>query len=215
MDAIVRLDRRARPRRRGGAGGAARVHRLAPLPPRLPGVRGVRLLPALATSRCSQAAPLIHGADERIDVRDLAFATEMFRDSRCACWAEAHNRTLDSGRGWRILSNGPWMAAAGERDGQVRTGPAENTATGRTHGGRKGDAAGPRRGRWPPGASTAATAHARAAAQRIRTRPPPAQRSARAAIHTAQSVPPSGAGTDIARRSRSPELRRSAGSRSW
>jgi acetylornithine deacetylase/succinyl-diaminopimelate desuccinylase-like protein len=27
-----------------------------------------------------QTAPLIHGADERIDVRDLAFATEMFRD---------------------------------------------------------------------------------------------------------------------------------------
>jgi len=27
-----------------------------------------------------QSAPLIHGADERIDVRDLAFASEMFRD---------------------------------------------------------------------------------------------------------------------------------------
>jgi acetylornithine deacetylase/succinyl-diaminopimelate desuccinylase-like protein len=27
-----------------------------------------------------EAAPLIHGADERIDVRDLAFATEFFRD---------------------------------------------------------------------------------------------------------------------------------------
>jgi acetylornithine deacetylase/succinyl-diaminopimelate desuccinylase-like protein len=27
-----------------------------------------------------QAAPLIHGADERIDVRDLAFATEFFKD---------------------------------------------------------------------------------------------------------------------------------------
>jgi acetylornithine deacetylase/succinyl-diaminopimelate desuccinylase-like protein len=27
-----------------------------------------------------QSAPLIHGADERIDVRDLAFATEMYRD---------------------------------------------------------------------------------------------------------------------------------------
>ncbi len=26
------------------------------------------------------SAPLVHGADERIDVRDLAFATEMFRD---------------------------------------------------------------------------------------------------------------------------------------
>jgi acetylornithine deacetylase/succinyl-diaminopimelate desuccinylase-like protein len=26
------------------------------------------------------AAPLVHGADERIDVRDLAFATELFRD---------------------------------------------------------------------------------------------------------------------------------------
>ena len=27
-----------------------------------------------------ESAPLIHGADERIDVRDLAFATELFRD---------------------------------------------------------------------------------------------------------------------------------------
>jgi acetylornithine deacetylase/succinyl-diaminopimelate desuccinylase-like protein len=27
-----------------------------------------------------QTAPLIHGADERIDVRDLAFATELYRD---------------------------------------------------------------------------------------------------------------------------------------
>jgi acetylornithine deacetylase/succinyl-diaminopimelate desuccinylase-like protein len=27
-----------------------------------------------------ETAPLIHGADERIDVRDLAFATEFFRD---------------------------------------------------------------------------------------------------------------------------------------
>jgi len=27
-----------------------------------------------------QSAPLVHGADERIDVRDLAFATELFRD---------------------------------------------------------------------------------------------------------------------------------------
>jgi acetylornithine deacetylase/succinyl-diaminopimelate desuccinylase-like protein len=27
-----------------------------------------------------ESAPLVHGADERIDVRDLAFATEMFRD---------------------------------------------------------------------------------------------------------------------------------------
>jgi acetylornithine deacetylase/succinyl-diaminopimelate desuccinylase-like protein len=27
-----------------------------------------------------ESAPLVHGADERIDVRDLSFATEMFRD---------------------------------------------------------------------------------------------------------------------------------------
>jgi acetylornithine deacetylase/succinyl-diaminopimelate desuccinylase-like protein len=27
-----------------------------------------------------RAAPLIHAADERIDARDLAFATEFFRD---------------------------------------------------------------------------------------------------------------------------------------
>jgi acetylornithine deacetylase/succinyl-diaminopimelate desuccinylase-like protein len=27
-----------------------------------------------------EGAPLIHGADERIDVRDLAYATELYRD---------------------------------------------------------------------------------------------------------------------------------------
>ena len=27
-----------------------------------------------------ESAPLVHGADERIDVRDLAFATEMYCD---------------------------------------------------------------------------------------------------------------------------------------
>ncbi len=27
-----------------------------------------------------ETAPLVHGADERIDVRDLALATELFRD---------------------------------------------------------------------------------------------------------------------------------------
>ena len=27
-----------------------------------------------------QSAPLVHGADERIDVRDLAFATQLFAD---------------------------------------------------------------------------------------------------------------------------------------
>jgi acetylornithine deacetylase/succinyl-diaminopimelate desuccinylase-like protein len=27
-----------------------------------------------------QSTPLIHGADERIDVRDLAFATELFTE---------------------------------------------------------------------------------------------------------------------------------------
>jgi acetylornithine deacetylase/succinyl-diaminopimelate desuccinylase-like protein len=27
-----------------------------------------------------ESAPLVHGADERIDVRDLAFATAMYRD---------------------------------------------------------------------------------------------------------------------------------------
>jgi acetylornithine deacetylase/succinyl-diaminopimelate desuccinylase-like protein len=27
-----------------------------------------------------ESAPLVHSADERIDVRDLAFATDLFRD---------------------------------------------------------------------------------------------------------------------------------------
>jgi acetylornithine deacetylase/succinyl-diaminopimelate desuccinylase-like protein len=27
-----------------------------------------------------EASPLVHGADERIDVRDLTFATEFFKD---------------------------------------------------------------------------------------------------------------------------------------
>ena len=83
MDAISRLDRRARPRR-------ARC-----VPVILPGFTDSRHFRAgvsrsasptassrSATSRCCETAPLIHGADERIDVRDLAFATELFATSR-------------------------------------------------------------------------------------------------------------------------------------
>ena len=34
-----------------------------------------------------EAAPLIHGADERIDVRDLGFAARFFRDLAGSCVA--------------------------------------------------------------------------------------------------------------------------------
>ena len=36
-----------------------------------------------------ETMPLIHGADERIDVRDLGFAAEFFATSRCVFWVEA------------------------------------------------------------------------------------------------------------------------------
>ncbi len=41
-----------------------------------------------------ESAPLIHGADERIDVRDLAFATELFADL-----AQLHPRLARPARG--------------------------------------------------------------------------------------------------------------------
>ena len=78
MDAISAGSRSAT-RARGRAGGAPGLHRLAPLPRGVPGVRRVRLLPQRHQSLL-ETAPLIHGADERIDVRDLAFATELYTD---------------------------------------------------------------------------------------------------------------------------------------
>ena len=80
MDVIARVDRRARPGRRGAAGDPARA---SP-------TRGTSAPPSpsaspTASSRSAhqslfETSPLVHGADERIDVRDLAFATEFFRD---------------------------------------------------------------------------------------------------------------------------------------
>ena len=53
-------------------------HRLAPLPRGVPGLT-YGFFPQRHQSLL-ETQPLIHGADERIDVRDLAFATELFRD---------------------------------------------------------------------------------------------------------------------------------------
>ena len=42
-------------------------------------MRRLRLLPP-APPAAVATTPLVHGADERIDVRDLALATELFAD---------------------------------------------------------------------------------------------------------------------------------------
>ena len=79
MDAIADWLGDGRPGRRGGAGRAARVHRLALVPGRVPGLRRLRLLPP-APPDLYESWPLMHSADERLDVRDLGFATEFFAD---------------------------------------------------------------------------------------------------------------------------------------
>ena len=58
---------------------AARLHRFALVPGRLPRLRRLRLLPA-APPDLYETWPLMHSADERIDVRDLGFATEFFAE---------------------------------------------------------------------------------------------------------------------------------------
>ena len=79
MDAIADWVGDGRPRRRGGAGRAARLHRLALVPGRVPRLRRLRLLPP-APPDLYESWPLMHSADERLDVRDLGFATEFFAD---------------------------------------------------------------------------------------------------------------------------------------
>ena len=85
------VDRRARSRRARGAGDPARASPTrATSAWRSPSASPTGSSPT-ATSRCWRRAPLVHGADERIDVRDLAFATEFFSDL-------ARRRSADSRR---------------------------------------------------------------------------------------------------------------------
>ena len=61
------------------AGDPARFSRLALVPRGVPRLRRLRVLPP-APPDVLEAAPLVHSADERIDVRDLGFATGFYRD---------------------------------------------------------------------------------------------------------------------------------------
>ena len=73
------LGRGQRPRRRDRAGDPARLLRLALVPRGVPRVRRLRLLPA-APQTLLESAPLVHNANERIDVRDLGFAAACYTD---------------------------------------------------------------------------------------------------------------------------------------
>ncbi len=84
--------RRSRARRR--ADDPARLHRLAHVPRGVPRLRRLRLLPAQATSRCTSRAPLVHGADERIDVRDLGLAAASSPTPAAHCSATRDNQGI-------------------------------------------------------------------------------------------------------------------------
>ena len=60
-----------------------------------------------ATSRCTRRAPLVHGADERIDVRDLGLATDFFRQPAARCSARRDNQGYSSCRICRLSRRGP------------------------------------------------------------------------------------------------------------
>ena len=80
MDAIREWVGEHDPGARGRADGAAGVHRLALVPRRVPGLRRPTASSRTATMCLYETWPLMHAADERIDVRDLGFAAEFFAD---------------------------------------------------------------------------------------------------------------------------------------
>ena len=79
MGAIERWIARERPGRARRPHDAPGVHRLADVPGGVPRLRGVRLLPAAPHDPAGDLARC-HAADERIDARDMGYATACYRD---------------------------------------------------------------------------------------------------------------------------------------
>ena len=80
MDTIRALDRRQRRGRVGHADDPAGLHRLAHVPRRLPRTSIAYGFMPHRHMTLYETAPLIHSADERVDVRDLDFAARFFMD---------------------------------------------------------------------------------------------------------------------------------------
>ena len=72
------LARRGGSRRGDRADGDAWIQRQQPVPHGLPRRGRLRLLSAIARSDLFQAAPLIHGADERVPVSDVELSARFF-----------------------------------------------------------------------------------------------------------------------------------------
>ncbi len=74
-----------------------------------------------------ESAPLIHGADERIDVRDLAFATELFRDLAVRVLGLRIPRSTSAGK-TRIMrrnaKDGEFAGEGGQVSKQAKAGRA-------------------------------------------------------------------------------------------
>ena len=105
MDAIARLGRRARARARGRADDPAGLHRLAQVPRRVPATASPTASSRSATMTLYETAPLIHSADERIDVRDLGFAADFFTTcARRDLWLRPASASRCGSAAWRCAT---------------------------------------------------------------------------------------------------------------
>ena len=124
-----------------------------------------------ATRRCTSGWPLIHGDDERIDVRDLGFAARSSTSCRGGCWHDA----TDAGRPAKLRLGGMALAQRPAR--------ARPDALGRRRARADGASGSPRaasRGCAPPTACRACAACCASA------RPMPSSRSSSAACREAR-----------------------------
>ena len=104
---------------------AAGVHRLALVPGGVPRLRRLRLPPQRELN-LYESWPLVHGADERIAVRDLGYAADCFTRPRpgAARMSGAEDKLRLGGMALRngLLVHGPthWAAAVRRLDGDVK-----------------------------------------------------------------------------------------------
>ena len=85
------------------------------VPRRLPRLHRLRLLPAARTWTLYETAPLIHGADERIDVRDLGFAAAFYHHlaAGAAGMSASTEEAAPRRHGAAQRPAGPWPDALG------------------------------------------------------------------------------------------------------
>ena len=123
------VGRRARRGRRRGAGDPAGLHRLRHFREAFPECVAYGFFPQRHQT-LFETAPLIHAADERIDARDLAFATEFFRDLalRMLDARDRHNGRIEPKDGEEMSMESGTTTVATTTTGTATTPPASATA---------------------------------------------------------------------------------------